>query len=125
MTLALQDQSKPHTAEAPGSWRTSLRKAGSSVTLGSAGLSDSSQDPSRPPETGLGMTRSASSPRLSSEADAKVHATVSAPVHRIIFEFNVTLNVDKKCQPSFSGAEACPGSTHPDTETPQYTRQRH
>ncbi|KAM3609189.1 uncharacterized protein V6R79_010837 [Siganus canaliculatus] len=66
-----QDLSKPPTTEAPGSWRTSLRKAGSSVTLGSAGLSDSSQDPSRPPDTGLGMTRSASSPRLSSEADTK------------------------------------------------------
>ncbi|KAM9351790.1 protein phosphatase 1 regulatory subunit 12A [Symphorus nematophorus] len=66
-----QDPSKPPTTEAPGSWRTSLRKAGSSVTLGSAGLSDSSQDPSRPADTGLGMTRSASSPRLSSEADTK------------------------------------------------------
>ncbi|XP_022612039.1 protein phosphatase 1 regulatory subunit 12A-like isoform X3 [Seriola dumerili] len=66
-----QEPSKPTTTEAPGSWRTSLRKAGSSVTLGSVGLSDSSQDASRPPETGLGMTRSASSPRLSSEADTK------------------------------------------------------
>ncbi|GLD58784.1 protein phosphatase 1 regulatory subunit 12A-like isoform X1, partial [Lates japonicus] len=66
-----QEPSKPTATEAPGSWRTSLRKAGSSVTLGSAGLSDSSQDPSRPPESGLGMTRSASSPRLSSEADTK------------------------------------------------------
>ncbi|XP_070763415.1 protein phosphatase 1 regulatory subunit 12A isoform X3 [Enoplosus armatus] len=66
-----QDSSKPPATEAPGSWRTSLRKAGSSVTLGSAGLSESSQDPSRPPETGLGMTRSASSPRLSSDADTK------------------------------------------------------
>ncbi|XP_056243437.1 protein phosphatase 1 regulatory subunit 12A isoform X7 [Seriola aureovittata] len=66
-----QEPSKPTTTEAPGSWRTSLRKAGSSVTLGSVGLSDSSQDASRPPESGLGMTRSASSPRLSSEADTK------------------------------------------------------
>ncbi|XP_071353368.1 protein phosphatase 1 regulatory subunit 12A isoform X4 [Trachinotus anak] len=66
-----QEPSKPAAPEAPGSWRTSLRKAGSSVTLGSAGLSDSSQDPSRPPESGLGMTRSASSPRLSSDADTK------------------------------------------------------
>ncbi|XP_018537546.1 protein phosphatase 1 regulatory subunit 12A isoform X4 [Lates calcarifer] len=66
-----QEPSKPTATEAPGSWRTSLRKAGSSVTLGSAGLSDSSQEPSRPPESGLGMTRSASSPRLSSEADTK------------------------------------------------------
>ncbi|XP_040894496.1 protein phosphatase 1 regulatory subunit 12A isoform X2 [Toxotes jaculatrix] len=62
-----KEPSKPTVTEAPGSWRTSLRKAGSSVTLGSAGLSDSGQDPSRPPESGLGMTRSASSPRLSSE----------------------------------------------------------
>nr|XP_046250372.1 protein phosphatase 1 regulatory subunit 12A isoform X2 [Scatophagus argus] len=66
-----KDANKPPSTEAPGSWRTSLRKAGSSVTLGSAGLSDSSQDPSRPAETGLGMTRSASSPRLSSEAETK------------------------------------------------------
>ncbi|KAL7401775.1 hypothetical protein ABVT39_004591 [Epinephelus coioides] len=66
-----KDPGKPPATEAPGSWRTSLRKAGSSVTLGSAGLSDSTQDPSRPPETVLGMTRSASSPRLSSEADTK------------------------------------------------------
>lgn len=42
------------------------------MTLGSAGLSDPSQDTSRPPESGLGMSRSASSPRLSSEADTKV-----------------------------------------------------
>uniref|UniRef100_A0A3P9M0G7 Protein phosphatase 1 regulatory subunit n=1 Tax=Oryzias latipes TaxID=8090 RepID=A0A3P9M0G7_ORYLA len=66
-----KEPSKPPTTEAPGSWRTSLRKAGSSVTLGSAGLSDSSQDPSRPTESVLGMSRSASSPRLSSEADTK------------------------------------------------------
>ncbi|XP_013869093.1 protein phosphatase 1 regulatory subunit 12A isoform X2 [Austrofundulus limnaeus] len=66
-----KEPSKPPATEAPGSWRTSLRKAGSSVTLGSAGLSDSQQDPSRPAEPGPGMTRSASSPRLSSEADAK------------------------------------------------------
>uniref|UniRef100_A0A3Q1G941 Protein phosphatase 1 regulatory subunit n=1 Tax=Acanthochromis polyacanthus TaxID=80966 RepID=A0A3Q1G941_9TELE len=66
-----QEPSKPPATEAPGSWRTSLRKAGSSVTLGSAGLSDTSQDTSRPAESALGMTRSASSPRLSSEADTK------------------------------------------------------
>ncbi|MEQ2187026.1 hypothetical protein GOODEAATRI_000335 [Goodea atripinnis] len=59
--------------ESPGSWRTSLRKAGSSVTLGSAGLSDSIQDTSRTTDSGLGMSRSASSPRLSSEAETKVH----------------------------------------------------
>ncbi|XP_026167493.1 protein phosphatase 1 regulatory subunit 12A isoform X2 [Mastacembelus armatus] len=66
-----KEPTKPASTEAPGSWRTSLRKADSSVTLGSAGLSDSNQDSSRPPESGLGMTRSASSPRLSSEADTK------------------------------------------------------
>ncbi|RVE71765.1 hypothetical protein OJAV_G00054940 [Oryzias javanicus] len=66
-----KEVSKPPTTEAPGSWRTSLRKAGSSVTLGSAGLSDSSQDSSRQAESVLGMSRSASSPRLSSEADTK------------------------------------------------------
>ncbi|XP_028305310.1 protein phosphatase 1 regulatory subunit 12A isoform X2 [Gouania willdenowi] len=61
----------PVAPEAPSSWRTSLRKAGSSVTLGSAGLSDPTQDPSRPTEPVLGMTRSASSPRLSSDSDTK------------------------------------------------------
>ncbi|KAJ4937492.1 hypothetical protein JOQ06_002127 [Pogonophryne albipinna] len=66
-----QDPGKPPAPEVPGSWRTSLRKAGSSMTLGSAGLSDTSQDPIRPAESVLGMTRSASSPRLSSEADTK------------------------------------------------------
>ncbi|XP_056906837.1 protein phosphatase 1 regulatory subunit 12A isoform X1 [Takifugu flavidus] len=66
-----KDLNKPPTTEAPGSWRTSLRKAGSSVTLGSAGLTDSGQDHARVPDAGLAMTRSASSPRLSSEADAK------------------------------------------------------
>ncbi|KAM4733682.1 protein phosphatase 1 regulatory subunit 12A isoform 2-T2 [Anableps anableps] len=66
-----KEPSKPPATESPGSWRTSLRKAGSSVTLGSAGLSDSIQDPSRSAESGLGMSRSASSPRLSSEADTK------------------------------------------------------
>ncbi|XP_077939461.1 protein phosphatase 1 regulatory subunit 12A isoform X12 [Gasterosteus aculeatus] len=65
------DRGKPPAPEAPGSWRTSLRKAGSSTTLGLAGLSESGQDPSRPPPTVLGMSRSVSSPRLSSEADAK------------------------------------------------------
>uniref|UniRef100_A0A672NSD3 Protein phosphatase 1 regulatory subunit 12A-like n=1 Tax=Sinocyclocheilus grahami TaxID=75366 RepID=A0A672NSD3_SINGR len=57
--------------EAPGSWRTSLRKAGSSVTLGSAGASEPTTEALKDPETKLGMTRSASSPRLSSESDNK------------------------------------------------------
>uniref|UniRef100_H3C5R9 Protein phosphatase 1 regulatory subunit n=1 Tax=Tetraodon nigroviridis TaxID=99883 RepID=H3C5R9_TETNG len=76
---ATKDLTKPPTGEAPGSWRTSLRKAGSSVTLGSAELTDSSQEQSRVPDPGLGMTRSASSPRLSSEAEAKVNAVSSEP----------------------------------------------
>ncbi|XP_018619405.2 protein phosphatase 1 regulatory subunit 12A isoform X2 [Scleropages formosus] len=58
------DPGKPPAAEAPGSWRTSLRKPSSLVTLGEA------SDASRPERT-LGMSRSASSPRLSSEADNK------------------------------------------------------
>ncbi|KAM8861153.1 protein phosphatase 1 regulatory subunit 12A [Synchiropus picturatus] len=66
-----RETSKPPVSEAPGSWRTSLRKAGSSVTLGSAGLSESSQD-TKAPQSGLGMSRSASSPRLSSESDSKL-----------------------------------------------------
>lgn len=57
--------------EAPGSWRTSLRKAGSSVTLGSTSTSDAASEALKDPEAKLGMTRSASSPRLSSEADNK------------------------------------------------------
>ncbi|XP_042177333.1 protein phosphatase 1 regulatory subunit 12A isoform X8 [Oncorhynchus tshawytscha] len=73
-----QDPGKPPAPEvapssapgaAPGSWRTSLRKAGSSVTLGPSGANDPSQESTRgAPESGLGigMTRSASSPRLSS-----------------------------------------------------------
>ncbi|XP_019712705.1 protein phosphatase 1 regulatory subunit 12A isoform X7 [Hippocampus comes] len=69
--LVQQEPGKPIVSEAPGSWRTSLRKAGSSVTLGSAGLSDSIPDQNKPPESGLGMTRSASSPRLSSETEPK------------------------------------------------------
>lgn len=86
-----QELNKPPTTEAPGSWRTSLRKAGSSVTLGSAGLADSSQDHSRVPDAGLGMTRSASSPRLSSEADAKVLTRTFNPsfIHNVISLFDL------------------------------------
>ncbi|XP_062849447.1 protein phosphatase 1 regulatory subunit 12A [Trichomycterus rosablanca] len=59
--------------EAPGSWRTSLRKAGSSVTLGSSGVSDTVAEALRGTEstTNPGMSRSASSPRLSSDTDTK------------------------------------------------------
>ncbi|KAM6960869.1 protein phosphatase 1 regulatory subunit 12A [Aplochiton taeniatus] len=60
-----QEPGKAAGPEAPGSWRTSLRKAGSSVTL------DTSQESGRPADAAQGMTRSASSPRLSSEADSK------------------------------------------------------
>ncbi|KAJ3596541.1 hypothetical protein NHX12_002946 [Muraenolepis orangiensis] len=70
-TAKKQEPSKSQSTEAPGSWRTSLRKAGSSVTLASAGGTEPSQDPPRPLDSGPGMSRSASSPRLSSEADAK------------------------------------------------------
>ncbi|XP_045544612.1 protein phosphatase 1 regulatory subunit 12A isoform X3 [Salmo salar] len=76
-TVKKQDPGKPQAPEAapssapgaaPGSWRTSLRKAGSSVTLGPSGTTDPSQESTRgAPESGLGMIRSASSPRLSSD----------------------------------------------------------
>lgn len=81
--VLLQDLNKPPTTEAPGSWRTSLRKAGSSVTLGS----DSSQDHSRVPDAGLGMTRSASSPRLSSEADPKANTALTVSTSVLISLF--------------------------------------
>ncbi|XP_029615374.1 protein phosphatase 1 regulatory subunit 12A isoform X3 [Salmo trutta] len=76
-TVKKQDPGKPPAPEAapssapgaaPGSWRTSLRKAGSSVTLGPSGTTDPSQESTRgAPQSGLGMIRSASSPRLSSD----------------------------------------------------------
>ncbi|XP_031420505.1 protein phosphatase 1 regulatory subunit 12A isoform X2 [Clupea harengus] len=70
---------KSSGSDAPGSWRTSLRKAGSSGALGSVGASDPSEPsegggtaaPRGTPSVLGGMTRSASSPRLSSEADNK------------------------------------------------------
>ncbi|XP_030646834.1 protein phosphatase 1 regulatory subunit 12A [Chanos chanos] len=65
------EAAKPPVSEAPGSWRTSLRKAGSSVTLGPTGAPESGSESLRGPESALGMTRSASSPRLSSEAENK------------------------------------------------------
>ncbi|XP_076863142.1 protein phosphatase 1 regulatory subunit 12A-like isoform X1 [Brachyhypopomus gauderio] len=58
-------------SEAPGSWRTSLRKAGSSVTLGSSGGTDAGIETLRPPDSSTAMTRSASSPKLSTNTDAK------------------------------------------------------
>ncbi|XP_072574421.1 protein phosphatase 1 regulatory subunit 12A isoform X2 [Paramormyrops kingsleyae] len=64
------DPGKPPVAEAPGSWRTSLRKSDSSVALG--GGTEPSRQSSNPEWTPQTMTRSASSPRLSSESDAKV-----------------------------------------------------
>ncbi|XP_057185678.1 protein phosphatase 1 regulatory subunit 12A isoform X2 [Triplophysa rosa] len=57
--------------DALGSWRTALRKEDSSVTLGSARASDSSGETLKGSVTKLGMTRSASSPKLSSESDNK------------------------------------------------------
>ncbi|KAF5908281.1 protein phosphatase 1 regulatory subunit 12A-like, partial [Clarias magur] len=60
-------------SEAPGSWRTSLRKAGSSVTLGTSGVSDTAPENPRATEStsSVGMSRSASSPRLTSDIDTK------------------------------------------------------
>ncbi|XP_048887146.1 protein phosphatase 1 regulatory subunit 12A isoform X2 [Brienomyrus brachyistius] len=64
------DPGKPPVVEAPGSWRTSLRKSDSSVALG--GGTEPSRQGNNPEWTPQTMTRSASSPRLSSESDAKV-----------------------------------------------------
>ncbi|XP_051975201.1 protein phosphatase 1 regulatory subunit 12A isoform X2 [Xyrauchen texanus] len=72
VTNTAGNQAEPVRAtvtEAPGSWRTSLRKAGSSVTLGPTGASDPSSEALK--ENKLGMARSLSSPRLSSESDNK------------------------------------------------------
>lgn len=49
-----------------------MRKEDGSVTMGSARASDSSGETLKGSETKLGMTRSASSPKLSSESDNKV-----------------------------------------------------
>lgn len=45
------------------------------MTLGSAGASDPASEALKDPENKLGMTRSASSPRLSSETENKVTLT--------------------------------------------------
>ncbi|XP_051545364.1 protein phosphatase 1 regulatory subunit 12A [Myxocyprinus asiaticus] len=74
VTNTAGNQAEPvrtQVTEAPGSWRTSLRKAGSSVTLGPTGASDPTSEALKCPENKLGMTRSLSSPRLSSETDNK------------------------------------------------------
>ncbi|KAI1895647.1 hypothetical protein AGOR_G00108380 [Albula goreensis] len=65
------DPGRPPAPEAPGSWRTSLRKAGSFVALTGAGATETGNEPAKCPESTLGMTRSASSPRLSLEHDPK------------------------------------------------------
>ncbi|KAK3526282.1 hypothetical protein QTP70_022685 [Hemibagrus guttatus] len=67
------EPAQPAVSEAPGSWRTSLRKAGSSVTLGTSGVSDAPTENPRGTEntSSIGMSRSASSPRLSSDTDTK------------------------------------------------------
>ncbi|XP_017340461.1 protein phosphatase 1 regulatory subunit 12A isoform X1 [Ictalurus punctatus] len=67
------EPTRPAASEAPGSWRTSLRKAGSSVTLGTSGVSDAATENPRGTEntSSVGMSRSASSPRLSSDTDTK------------------------------------------------------
>ncbi|KAM9569902.1 protein phosphatase 1 regulatory subunit 12A-like isoform 1-T1 [Salvelinus alpinus] len=90
-TVKKQDPGKPPAPEAaassapgaaPGSWRTSLRKAGSSVTLGPSGTTDPSQESTRgAPESGLGMIRSASSPRLSSDTSTDTKEPRTARVN--------------------------------------------
>ncbi|TSK13472.1 Protein phosphatase 1 regulatory subunit 12C [Bagarius yarrelli] len=67
------EPTRPAVSEAPGSWRTSLRKAGSSVTLGSSGTSDAPTENPRATEntSSIGMSRSASSPKLTSDTDTK------------------------------------------------------
>ncbi|XP_058264175.1 protein phosphatase 1 regulatory subunit 12A isoform X1 [Hemibagrus wyckioides] len=67
------EPARPAVSEAPGSWRTSLRKAGSSATLGTSGVSDAPTENPRGTEntSSIGMSRSASSPRLSSDIDNK------------------------------------------------------
>ncbi|KAJ8249153.1 hypothetical protein GJAV_G00231750 [Gymnothorax javanicus] len=51
--------------------RVSLRKAGSSGTLSAGGAPGPGSEPAKAPESSAGMTRSASSPRLSLESDTK------------------------------------------------------
>ncbi|XP_036816929.1 protein phosphatase 1 regulatory subunit 12C isoform X4 [Oncorhynchus mykiss] len=90
-TVKKQDPGKPPAPEAapssapgaaPGSWRTSLRKAGSSVTLGPSGTTDPSQESNRgAPQSGLGMIRSASSPRLSSDTSTDTKEPRTARVN--------------------------------------------
>ncbi|XP_031657071.1 protein phosphatase 1 regulatory subunit 12A isoform X4 [Oncorhynchus kisutch] len=90
-TVKKQDPGKPPAPEAapssapgaaPGSWRTSLRKAGSSVTLGPSGTTDPSQESTRgAPELSLGMIRSASSPRLSSDTSTDTKEPRTARVN--------------------------------------------
>ncbi|MBN3294957.1 MYPT1 phosphatase, partial [Amia calva] len=64
----------------PGSWRTSLRKTGSSGTLGGVSLAGANQEPGRGPDSASGVTRSASSPRLSStESDNKLYLLSLSP----------------------------------------------
>lgn len=88
------------STDAPVSWRTSLRKADSSVTLGSAGASDSTGEALKGPESKLGMTRSASSPKLSSESDnkeprlARVQPTPSRRLFSISDTSTTTTNTD-------------------------------
>ncbi|XP_070983892.1 protein phosphatase 1 regulatory subunit 12A-like [Oncorhynchus clarkii lewisi] len=90
-TVKKQDPGKPPAPEAapssahgaaPGSWRTSLRKAGSSVTLGPSGTTDPSQESNcGAPQSGLGMIRSASSPRLSSDTSTDTKEPRTARVN--------------------------------------------
>ncbi|XP_062403012.1 protein phosphatase 1 regulatory subunit 12A isoform X4 [Sardina pilchardus] len=87
---------KSSGADAPGSWRTSLRKAGSSGALGSDQSEPSEGGGSAAPRSTQsvlgGMTRSASSPRLSSEADNKEPRLARVPPNPTRRLFNISDN---------------------------------
>ncbi|KAG7473967.1 hypothetical protein MATL_G00101510 [Megalops atlanticus] len=61
---------KAPVPEVPGSWRTTLRKAGSYVALSGTGALETPNESAKGPDS-QGMIRSASSPRLSLEPDSK------------------------------------------------------
>ncbi|KAJ8251994.1 hypothetical protein COCON_G00213060 [Conger conger] len=65
------DPGRPLAPEGLDSSRMSLRKAGSSLALSTAGAPGPGPDPAKGPESAAGMMRSASSPRLSLESDTK------------------------------------------------------
>ncbi|XP_066556445.1 protein phosphatase 1 regulatory subunit 12A isoform X2 [Amia ocellicauda] len=88
----------------PGSWRTSLRKTGSSGTLGGVSLAGANQEPGRGPDSTSGVTRSASSPRLSStESDNKEPRTARVPPTPTRRLFSIP---DSSLEPGLSGSLA-------------------